>query len=413
MTDITLYQQLLGLQSPWRVESVQLKIKEQEVEVVAAYDPATRWACPECHQEIGIHDHVERRWRHLDSCQFKTMVRARVPRVRCGEHGLVTVRVPWAEERARFTRLFERLAIDVLKECSVSGACELLRISWDEAQGILERAVKRGLARKQQQPLRYIGIDEKSFRKGHDYVTLVVNLEGDGQSATVEHVGDGRDEQSLAGFWQGLDAKRLAAIEAVALDLWQAYQNSVRAHLPDADEKMVHDRFHLMQHMVEAVDKVRRREHRELQQEGFDLLAGTKYWWLHGRENLPTQHRAQFAILKGANLKVGRAWSIKETLRELWDYRYVGAAENFFARWYGWAVRSRLEPVKKVARMFKRHLRNILTFLRHPITTAAVEGLNGKIQEVKKRAYGFRNREHFRTAIYFHCGGLSLYPETQ
>jgi transposase len=413
VNDTALYQQLLGLASPWRVQSVALKINEQEVAVAVAYDPATTWACPECAQAMGIHDHVERRWRHLDSCQFKTMVRARVPRVRCSAHGLVTVRVPWAEERGRFTKLFERLAIDVLKECSVSGACELLRISWDEAQGILQRAVKRGLARKQQQPLRYLAIDEKSFRKGHDYVTLVVNLEGAGESATVEYVGEGRDEQSLEEFWQGLDETRRAAIEAVALDLWQAYQNSVRAHLPEAEQKIVQDRFHLMQHMVEAVDKVRKQEHRELLQEGFDLLTGTKYWWLHGRENLPPKHRAEFAIVRGANLKVGRAWSIKETLRRLWDYRYLGAAEKFFGRWYGWAVRSRLEPVKKVARMFKRHLKNILTFLAHRITTAAAEGLNGKIQEVKKRAYGFRNREHFKTAIYFHCGGLDLYPAAQ
>jgi len=392
---------------------VELKIKEQEVEVVVAYDPATTWACPECRQAMGIHDHVERRWRHLDSCQFKTMVRARVPRVRCAEHGVVTVRVPWAEERGRFTRLFERLAIDVLKECSVSGACELLRISWDEAQGILERAVARGLARKKEQPLRCLAIDEKSFRKRHDYVTLVVNLEGAGESATVEYVGEGRDEQSLEGFWRGLTESRRAQIEAVAVDLWQGYQNSVRAHLPAAEQKIVHDRFHLMRHMVVAVDKVRKQEHRELLREGFDLLSGTKYWWLHGRESLPPQHRAEFAIVKGANLKVGRAWSIKETLRQLWDYRYLGAAEKFFGRWYGWAIRSRLEPVKKVARLFKRHLKNILTFVRHPITTAAAEGLNGKIQEVKKRAYGFRNRAHFRTAIYFHCGGLDLYPAAQ
>lgn len=413
MQDTALYQHLLGLVSPWRVQSVELKLKDQEVEVVVAYDPSTVWACPECSQAMGIHDHVERRWRHLDSCQFRTLVRARVPRVRCPEHGLVTVRVPWAEERSRFTKLFERLAIDVLKECSLLGACGLLRISWDEAQGILERAVRRGLERKKQQPLRYLAIDEKSFRKRHDYVTLVVNLEGKGDSATVEYVGDGRDEQSLSGFWQGLDAKRLAEIEAVAMDLWQAYQNSVRAHLPGAEEKIVHDRFHLMQHMVEAVDAVRKQEHRELLREGFDLLTGTKYWWLHGRENLPREHRSEFAILKGANLKVGRAWSIKETLRQLWEYRYVGAAENFFARWYGWAIRSRLGPVKGVARMFKRHLKNILTFVRHRITTAAVEGLNSKIQEVKKRAYGFRNREHFKTAIYFHCGGLDLYPAAQ
>ena len=147
MKDIQLYEQILGLAAPWRVDEVKLKPTEQEIEVRVSFAD-TNWGCPECQQRMVIHDYEERRWRHLDSCQFKTVIVARVPVVKCPTHGTQTVAVPWAEKYGRFSRLFERLAIDVMLECSIRGACELLRISWDEADGIKQRAVKRGLARK-------------------------------------------------------------------------------------------------------------------------------------------------------------------------------------------------------------------------------------------------------------------------
>lgn len=411
MNDVKLYEKLLGLSEPWQVESVELKMTEKEIMVTVGYDSAWEWFCPTCGLATTNHDHVERRWRHLDSCQFKTMIRARVPRQRCETHGVYTVQVSWAESRSHFTLLFERFAIDVLKQCSVIGAAGLLGISWDEAQGILERAVKRGKSRKQQTPLKRFGIDEKSFAKRHNYVTLVVRLEEGDDAATVEHVGDGRSAESLDGFWNGRSPEQLKEMEAVALDMWEPYIKSVRDHLPQADQAMVFDRFHLVGHMVDAVDQVRRKEHREFQEMGFDLLKGTKYWWLYNEENLPAEMAPEFQVLKSTNLKVGRAWSLKETLRGLWDCRSVKSAREFFGRWYSWAIRSRLPPVKEVARMFKRHLDNIVTYIRHRITNAAAEGLNSKIQELKKRAYGFRNREHFKNAILFHCGGLDLYPE--
>ena len=151
MQDVQLYEQLLGLQKPWKVETVSLKPAEQAIEVrVVCQD--TVWVCPECSQPMHIHDWEERRWRHLDSCQFKTLLVARVPRVRCPEHGSQVVKVPWAEKFGRFTQLFERLAIQVLQICSVAESCRLLRISWEEADGIKQRAVDRGLARKVARP---------------------------------------------------------------------------------------------------------------------------------------------------------------------------------------------------------------------------------------------------------------------
>jgi transposase len=189
LKDIQLYQQILGLIAPWQVESVALKPKEREIEVRVTF-AETLWACPQCEQRMEIHDYDERRWRHLDSCQFKTILVSRVPIVRCPEHGSETVAVPWAEKYDRFSRLFERFAIDVMLECSISGACEILGISWDEADGIKQRAVKRGLARKTPKVMARLCVDEKGMGHGHDYMTIVAQAEA-GQT-TVQYVGEGR-----------------------------------------------------------------------------------------------------------------------------------------------------------------------------------------------------------------------------
>lgn len=176
MKDIQLYEQILGLAAPWRVDEVKLKVKEQEIEVRVSFGD-TIWGCPECQQRMVIHDYEERRWRHLDSCQFKTVIIARMPVVKGPTHGTQTVAAPWAEKYARFSRLFERLAIDVMQACSISGACKLLRISWDEADGIKQRAVKRGLARKTPAVMPRLCVDEKGMGHGHSYLTIVARAE--------------------------------------------------------------------------------------------------------------------------------------------------------------------------------------------------------------------------------------------
>src|SRR3989441_2840991 len=160
MRDTELYRQLLGLESPWTVTRVELAVKTQRVDVWADHPEGERWPCPECATPLGLYDHAEERaWRHLDSCQFQTYLHARPPRVRCPEHGVRQVRLPWAEPRARFTTLFERLAIDVLRETDVKGATRILGISWDEAWGIKRRAVARGRARQQPHVPARIGVD--------------------------------------------------------------------------------------------------------------------------------------------------------------------------------------------------------------------------------------------------------------
>jgi transposase len=252
MQDIDLYQQVLGLTEPWFVERVQLNVAELRVDIWLAHRPGVKWPCPKCDEHPVGYDHApQRTWRHMDTCQFKTFLHARVPRVTCREHGVVQVAVPWAEPRSRFTLLFERLIIDVLQQCqAVSGACKLLGISWDQAWGVMSRAVGRGQARKQAKAVTHVGVDEKSFRKGHSYMTIVSDLD----ESTVEHVAEGRKVESLAEYYESLTPEQLAAIEAVGMDMWGPYVKATMEHVPLAAEKIVFDRFHIMGHMNGAVD---------------------------------------------------------------------------------------------------------------------------------------------------------------
>lgn len=409
MKDTELYRYLLGIEQPWTVERVVLDLEQQRVDVWTTHKEGVHWPCAECGSMASLYDHApERTWRHLDSCQFKTFLHARPPRINCKDHGVRQVRLSWAEESSRFTLLFERLAIDVLRESDILGATRILRISWDEAWHLMERAVKRGLLARGQRTCPRIGVDEKSVGKGHKYVTLVCDL----AAGTVEYLADDREQGSLDGYYQGLSEEQRHGIEAVAMDLWDPYIASTKSYVPEAEDKIVFDRYHLMTHMGKAVDTVRKQEHRVLQQVGDETLTKSKYLWLYSEENLPEKHWERFEGLKTSHLKTARAWAIKESLRDLWDYTRKGWASIHFKRWYFWATHSRLDPVIKAARTFHRHLQNVLTYFRHRVTNAVCEGVNSKIQTLIKMAYGFRNRDHLKTAIYFHCGGLDLYPGT-
>ena len=382
-------------------------MKERRVDVFVEHKPGEEFTCSECGRKLGVYDHAEERtWRHLDSCQFATMLRARIPRVQCPEHGVRQAGVPWAEPRSRFTLLFERFAIDVLLETDVAGAAKILGISWDEAHHLMQRAVARGQARKPRRLARRIGIDEKAIAKGHKYLTIVSDID----RGTVEFLAEGRTKESLFSYLAPYTVMEVAQIEAVAMDMWSPYFETASKWIPFAADKIVFDRYHVVQHMNQAVDQVRRAESKALWQEGDATLKGTRYLWLYGQENVPEHRAEQLASLQALTLKTGRAWAIEEMLRDLWNCGSRKAAQTFHARWHAWAVRSRLPAVFKVAKMVKSHLHNILTYYAHGITNAVSEGLNSAIQTIKKRAGGYRNVENFKTAIYFHCGGLDLYP---
>ena len=400
------YGQLLGIHSPWEISTVDLNMPELRVDIEIGYT-AVSGACPECGAISPKHDdRKQRSWRHLDTMQFATYLHCSVPRVRCKEHGAKTVKVPWAGKNSRFTLLFEGFAIRVLQAArSIEEARKLLGLNWHQVDAIKARAVQRGLSRRQAVTIPYLGIDEKQFRSGHRYISSLVDL----QHGRVLDVVDNRTEEACKSLIeQSLSEAQQQQVTAVALDMWKAYRNAVEKKLPQAD--IVHDRFHISQHLNEAVDKVRRQENKELKEVGDRRLVGTKFNWLVNEENLKEIFVEQFKELKQSDLKVSRAWAIKELFRDFWDYRYAGWAKRHFDKWYAWAIRCRLEPIKEKARMIKDHLPNILTYFKHRISNAVAEGLNSKIQTVKANARGYRSFDGFRNSILFYCGGLDMKP---
>ena len=405
MRDKDLYQQILGLRAPWRVVAVDLSVAAGEVTVRVEARSGTQHRCPQCEKRCPGYDHRPRRWRHLDTCQLKTVLEADVPRVQCPEHGVVLVKVPWAEPGSGFTALFEALAIDWLQEASTAAVARRLQLSWNAIDGIMQRAVKRGLARRKRKPSQRISVDETSFRKGHDYVTVV----SDG--ATVLHVADDRKQSSLAEFYSGLSEAELGAIKSVSMDMWPAFIGATRAALPDADTKIAFDKFHVAKYLGDAVDKVRRVEHKALRAQGRNDLARTKYVWLRNPANMSRAQWRDFKQLRESSLRTARAWAIKEFAMGLWGYVSRTWAEKGWKRWLSWAMRCQLEPVKKVARTIKAHLWGILNAIILNANNGGAESINGRIQLIKARSRGFRNKERFRNAIYFHLGDLDLYPE--
>lgn len=405
MRDTDLYARILGIQPPWRVDAVELRLEAGEVEVRVASERAA-WRCPTCGQEAPGYDTRERRWRHLDTCQYRTILIADVPRVECAEHGVGQVRVPWAEAGARFTALFEALVIDWLQEASLTAVARQLGLSWDEVDGIMSRAVARGLARRRVESPRKIGVDETSFQKRHEYVTVVSDLE----AGRVLYVADEHTEASLSGFYQAVGPAGCAGLEVIAMDMWRPYIAATRASVPAADQKIAFDKYHVIRLLVDAVDRVRRVEQRRLRGRGEATLVGTRYWWLTKRERLDPQRWRAFAPLRRSALQTARAWALKEFALRLWHYMRRGWAARAWRAWLGWALRCRLPPMRKAAETIRKYLWGILTAITSGVTNALTEGMNARIQALKRRACGYRNRDRFRNAIYFHLGGLDLYP---
>lgn len=401
------YRMLLGLDDSWTVESVNFEPEHKRVTIKISFDGG-QLSCPVCSSACPQADlSPERKWRHLDTMQFATEIHSRVPRSQCSECGVKTTAVPWAGKHSRFTLLFEVFAIEVLQACAnVSRAASLLGLSWGSMQTIIERAVNRGLERRSLDNIQHVGMDEKSFGKGHDYVSVMTDID----NRRVLEVVPERTTEAANSLWNTLTDTQKAEVKSVSMDMWQAFMSSALLNVPEAE--IVHDKFHIAKYLCDAVDKVRRGEHKELTSQGDETLKGSRQMWLYNVENLDDDRYDQLKELQQSALKTGRAWAIKENFRYFWDYCYAGNAEKFFKRWYGWAIRSRLKPIKKVAAMLKKHLTGLLSYFRHRVTNATAEGFNSRIQSIKSAARGFRKFKNYRLRILFYCGKLDLMPNS-
>ncbi len=399
---------LLGIQSPWEVSEIKQDDATQLAEIHVICSEGSVLRCPECNKVCPGYDHRFRKWRHTDICEYQTTVVAKVPRVECSEHGIKTVSVPWADERVRFTTAFEAKVINgLLDATSISTVATRMGVSWTMIANIMERAVLRGRARKKEELIAHLCVDETSYKKGHNYITVVSNPD----TATVLYVGEGRTKASLKGYYDGRSAEQLEAIESVSMDMWPAYISVTKTCVPNAEKKIAFDHFHVAKYISDAVDKVRRQENRELRKEDNYDLTGTKYDWLTNPKNMSARQKKRFNQLKTSSLKTARAWAIKELSQNLWHYVHPTWALKGWKRWLSWAMRCRLEPMKDAAKTIKNHLWGIINAVILKVSNGPAESINSRIKTVKIRARGFRNKQRFINAIYFYLGGLDLYPE--
>jgi transposase len=406
MKDTQLYEQLLGLSKPWSVEEVELALEAGTVTVHVQCDKGTVWGDPEVPgARAHVHGWVRREWRHLDTCQLETRIVADVPRVKYQSGRVEEVTVPWAERYSRITRMMEGFVIQLLVAASnVTRVASLLRLDWHTVNTVIKRAVERGMMRRAEEPVRYAGLDEKSFARHHNYASVLTDI---GRSRVLDVV-RGRSLQDAQQLLGTLTPQQRQGVQAVAVDMWPGYMSAIRNMLDQAD--IVHDKFHVSKYLNEAVGKIRRTEHKKMRARGESPLTGTKYDWLKTIGDKRGAEAVAFRHLYQANFKTSRAWALKESFAAFWDYRYPKSAASYFDSWSARVMRSRLEPMKDVAKMLRRHREGLLNYTTHRITNAAAEGFNSIIQTIKANARGFRSFENFRTRILFFCGKLDLRP---
>jgi transposase len=393
--------------SGWEIVAVQVDEPTETLFVELEYKDDMRLLCPECGSDCTghIYDHYERTWRHKDLCEYRTMLHANVPRVTCKHcKKVVLIDVPWADKQMRVTFSFERLLVNGCILMPISDVRRMYDVSWYTICNALERTITELQKKKTYDSVRTIGVDEIAIHKGHEYLTIVYDL----IKSEVIWIGRDRTYASLLEFvsWFGVD--RFKQLDAVCCDMWDPYIKAISQHIEPS--KIVFDKFHIKQHLNVAVDDVRKMEHKELLAQGQTDLTHTKYLWLKNPSRLTWHQHVTFNELRKKNLKVLRAYELKELFTNFWKYAVPIWAERFFNDWYWAATHSRLEPVIKVAKMLKRYWYGIISYIKHPVTNATSEGINSKIRVFTKRAYGFRTFEMFRNIVFLGCGGLGIDP---
>lgn len=399
------YQRVINPPPPWRVSRVAISDDCTRVDVWLEHDSGYRFLCPECRKPCPTYDHTEERaWRHLDTCDSQTYLHARLPRVNCSEHKIKNGYFPIAEPGASLTSKMEVLYIRQLLACNRTNASELLGVSWDILQGVQTRAVKRGLERRGDAVPEKMGIDEKQVFARHKYFTIITDIAG-------QCVHDVIDQRAIDKISPWFEQRRdsLDAVKTLAMDMSAGYASVAGQYMPSAE--ICFDHFHIMQVVQNAVDKTRKDEQAAMDDEERKAMFASRYLFLYGRENLPEKHKDRFEKVKAVAVKTAKAWAIKEQIRDLWSGKLSEEEVSaFFQKWYWWATHSRLKHMISAARTLKRHLGGILAAVRNRISNAVTEGLNNKIESIKRAACGFKNKEAFRNAILFHCAKLDLMP---
>lgn len=402
MTESGFYKRLLQLDNSWDIKNVDVNMKECRVTVNLIY-LLELGECPFTKEDCKIYDLApERTWRHLDTMQYQTWLTARIPRVINSEGKVSTIEVPWADFSERYTHLFSSAVIQLLQFTkNQTKTAQFFRTSFDVINRLMLKAVDRGLERRDcQLPIDSIGIDEKSFKKGHQYCTIITDSTN---KRILEVVADRTKEAAKKAIDASLTTMQKEQLKVVTGDMWEAYQITVKECLPKAT--YVLDRFHLLKYLHQAIDQTRRKEVKEN-----PILKNARFVLLKKIENLTEKQHIQFQLISKENYMVSHVWRAKEDFRALFGQPDFAHAAAMLQNWFHSIRNFTIRPLIAVKEMFERHKKAVINSLCHGDSNAYAERMNGSIQELKTIAKGFRNVANFRTAILFHYGKLSLFP---
>jgi transposase len=396
-----LFSVALEITEPVFIDEIVFDGEGGELHIHMDYRRGGRFACSECGAEgLPVHDTVEKTWRHLNFFQYKCYIHLRTPRTKCPKCGERLWIPPWGRKQSGFTVLFEAFVMALAKEMPISRIGEIVGEQDTRIWRIVRHHVELSYSKKEFSEVVKIGCDETSSRKGHNYVTVFADMDG----GSVLFATEGKDSGTVKAFAEELPrhGAKPEQIREVTIDMSPAFIRGVGNHLPQAS--VTFDKFHVIQALNKAQDEVRRME-----QKKNPLLKSTRYIWLKNPENLTKSQKKQLETMRFENLKTAKVYQMKLTFQDIYrSIREPEAAQAAIKKWLSWAVRSRLEPIKAFARMVNAHFDGIMHYFYSRLTSGAMEGINSRIQEIKRRARGFRNIRNFIAMIYLEAGGLDL-----
>lgn len=395
----TLFTLALGLQTPWEVKGLRFNQETRRLDILIDFKRGANFPCPACGQHCKVHDTEEKTWRHMDFFQHSAYLTARVPRCECDKDGVKLVQVPWARAGSGFTLLFEAWLMLLVRSMSVAEVARLVGEHDTRIWRLVHHHVDDGRTRVDMSEVSRIGIDETGAKRGHNYITLVVDMEEKKLLFAVE----GKNQETLKAFSEDLVAHGgdPARITEASLDMSQAFIKGLGDQLPNAH--LTFDRFHVMKLLGEAVDEVRRREVKEHPE-----LKDSRYVWLKNPSNLTARQEEMLGALKNANLKTAEAYRMRITFQDFYEQSNPRAAKLFLGEWVEMALTSGIEPMVKVANTIEAHAEGILRWFKSGLSNGFLEGLNSLIQAAKAKARGYRTIRNLITIAYIIAGKLEF-----
>jgi len=387
----------LGINDPWFISDVRFDAKQKRLDIDLDFARGSKFEVSGI-GSFGAYDTVQKSWRHLNFFEHECYLNARVPRVKDEEGKLHTVMPGWSGLSNGFTLLFEALILQFAMYMPVHNIAELLKVSDRKIWAMLDKYIDSTLQLNDYSNVNIIGMDETSIAKGHDYLTLFVDL----ANRRTIHIAEGKSNATVISFKQdfelhGGDAEN---ITDVSCDMSPAFIKGVHGNLPNA--QITFDKFHVLKIINEAVDKVRRAEVADN-----PVLTGLRYVFLKNEANLTAKQKSKKQAISKLGLKSWRAMLIRECFQDIYKSNAAGEFERLLNKWYYWATHSRLEPIKQVAKTIKRHWDGILRWKDSQINNGILEGLNSVLQAAKRKARGYKFK-HFKTIAFLITGKLNF-----